>query len=329
MGTVYSGTNARYLQPGLAIKIAYEVMQKNLYWLDILPKMRTDTGSFIYNYRSFNISNDAKKETAPMKVEGAKFARLDMSRPVTAGALTESVGFEMAIDRKGIQNPDSGVATITRTMEYLGYVLTEQANTSALSTMQSGATTSFTKFSPPAVWSNTSAAQPVQDLKDLASDMTQEGYPQRLTDAFVNKTNWDELNDYLLNVDIGDVKQREMFGTPAMGYDDAIVIPAAGGVRVHNTFSNITEGAIMGIDSRPGLVGAELHYYIDPEFATVQTSYQAIENGRTVTKSTNNPGIHFHTYMEDDTHDVILQMWQDKKVVVTQDDGIFYSSSGI
>ena len=326
MGGTYSGTNARYLQPGLAIKLAYEQMQNNLYWLDILPTIETKTGSFIYNYRSFNYSGDARKETAPLKSPSARFARVEMSRPLTASDLTESTGFEIALDRKSVQNPDSGASTVVRAIQTLGYWICEQRNIKNLEQMIAGANTSFTDFAPSDPWSDTSAATPVQDLVDFSSDMIKEGYPQRFTDAFVNKENWNELNKYLLNVDIGDVKQRAMFGEPAMSWDDAIRIPAAGGVMVHNAFSNITEGYILGIDARPGLVGAETHYYIDPDFSTQKTSYTTVVDGRTVTKQANNPGIHFHQYMEDDTHDIIIQMWQDAKTVVTQDEGISYGS---
>ena len=326
MGGTYSGTNARYLQPGLAIKLAYEQLQKNLYWLDILPTMETKTGSFIYNYRNFNYSGDAKKETAPLKSQSSRFTRVEMSRPLTASDLTESVGFEMALDRKSIQNPDYGPSTAVRAIQTLGYWISEQRNTANLQSMIDGANTSFTNFSPANEWSDTSAATPVQDLVDLASDFIKEGYPQRMTDVFLNKTNWDELNKYLINVDIGDIKQRALFGEPSMSWDDAITVPVAGGAKAHNVFSNITEGYILAIDARPGLVGAETHYYIDPEFSMQRTSYTTVVNGQTVTKPANNPGIHFHQYMEDDTHNIIVQMWQDAKTVVTQDEGISYGS---
>ena len=326
MGGTYSGTNSRYLQPGIAVKIAYEQMQKNLYWLNILPKMRTTTGSFVYNYRNFNYSSDPKKQWAPLKDESSRFARLDMSRPLTASDITQSTGFEMALDRKAIQNPDSGVATITRAIEYMGYVISEQRNNEIIDALIAGANTSFTRFAPAEEWSNISAAKPVQDIRNLASDYIKEGYPQRLTDVFINKINWDELNEYLLSVDIGDVKQRAMYGVPSAVWDDAVVIPAAGNVQVHNVFSNITEGYILGLDSRMGMMGAEMHYYVDPGFTTQSTSYKTVVNGQEISKPTDNPGIHFHQYMEDDTHDIILQMWQDAKTVVTQDEGIAYGS---
>ena len=326
MGGTYSGTNSRYLQPGLAIKIAYEQMEKNLYWLDIIPAMKTDTGSFTYNYKNYNKSSDSKKETAPLKDEGARFTRVEASRALTGSALTESRGFEYALDQKAIQNPDLGVSSIIKAFNTLSYWLCEQRNALNVQELIAGANTSFTRFSPDAEWSDTSSAKPVQDLRDLASDFVKEGYPQRLTDVFVNKVNWDELNEYLLSVDIGDVKQRAMYGVPSAVWDDAVVVPAAGNVQVHNVFSNITEGNILGLDTRMDMLGAEMHYYINNQFSTYETSYTTIVNGNKVTKRAKNPGIHMHQYMEDDTHDIIIQMWQDAKTVVTQDEGISYGS---
>lgn len=314
-----TGTNDRYLKKEVAIPLAYEIMEPSLIWGNFVRKVKEDTNAFLYRYDSTNKSSDSKKKTPPIHLLGGQFPEIDKSRKVTASALIEAQGFSMRLPRNVVREK-TGRSEIMEAYETAGFWLAEIVNTNILSAMTTGATTSFTAFSPDATWDDATAA-PITDLRHLAQDMDREGYPFRLTDVFLNKAGWYELGDYLTSVDITELKQLKMYGMPEIG-KDVISVPMIG--DVHKVMSGMTDGYLLGLDrNNPG---AELHYYNDPKYAVPTISYKTKVDGKQTRLSVPNMGFNFSQYEEDDTHDTVLQFWVENKTVVKKPLGILYGS---
>lgn len=317
----------RYLQPGFAIRKVYEIVEPNLIFGDYVSgPVQEDKASFLYMYDDVGISGDTKKQTAPRFEVGADLPRLDFSVPSTAAAITEAKGFEIAIPRALVRDGIAGEAAIDRVMRRAGYILAEQINTVILAAMTGGATGATTVFDASVaangVWSGVDAA-PVTDLMALAQDMDVEGYPYRTSDVFVNKAGFYELKEYLNFVDGDQFSDQRVTGT--MINRDTIYVKQAD-VTVHKVMSGMTDSYVLGLDMlNPG---GELHVYNDPMFSVgaPTISYKTIENGKSVTKSAPNVGVHFYSYMEEDTKNSVLQYWFENKTAITQPLALQYSS---
>ena len=316
-----SGTNDRFLNMGVAIREVYAKVEPNLIFNDWLEgPVQEDKAAFIYLYDSENTSSDSKKQTAPRFVVGADLPRIDFSVPSTASAITEAKGFEVALPRAIVRDGVAGRNAILRTYQKAGFILAEQMNTAALSAITAGATTPT--WTPTAVWSDDTAT-PVKDLMDFAKVFDQEGYPYKFTDGFVNKDGFYELKEYLNFLDGTQFNDQRPVGT--MIDRDTIYVKQAD-ATIHKVMSGMTDSYLLGMDKNN--LGAEMHTYSDPSFAMTgaSVSYPTIENGKTVTKSAPNLGLHFYSYMEDDTKDTIMQFWFENKVVVTQALALQYDS---
>ena len=311
-----SGTNDRFLRKEVAIRLAYERMEPDLVWTNFLPTIQEQTNAFMYMYDSTGKSADTKKEKPARYTQGGAFPELDRSRKITASELTKSNGFSMRVGREVVRSASTGVNEIMDCYNYAGYWLAEYINTSIITALIAGATTPT--WTPTAVWSDATAT-PVEDLRLLKYCMRREGYPFRLTDAFVHIDNFKEYEGYLVNFPMT-IGQQSLFGLP--DGTDAIKTPI--GATLRGLDSGITEGGILGVDvNNPA---GEIHYYNDPAYTMATFSYKTMENGSPITKSVDNIGIHFKQYEESDTHDTIMQFWIENKVVVTKPYGILYDT---
>lgn len=315
-----SGTNDRYLKKTVALPVIFKIMEPNLIWTDRVPAVGSSTRAVQYKYDTYSKSSDPKKETAPIHAESAKFPELDKTRMSSGAALTIGRGFSMRVDRDAVTQVD-GANEITEAYETAGFWLAEYINTNILSALTGGATTPT--WTPTAEWSGaTATATPVDDLIKLGAEMDREGYPFRMTDIFVDKTNWYELKSYLTSIDIGDFKQKTMYGVPEIT-QDRIHVPVVG-ADVHKVMSGLTHGYVLAIDANNP--AATTHYYNDPKYSTATVSYETMVDGKPVRKTVNNIGIHFNQYEENDTHDTILQFWVDNVTVVKKPYGLLYDN---
>ncbi len=316
-----SGTVDTYLQKDVALPLVYEVMEPNLIWPELLRQVPETTNAFMYQYDSAGKSGDSKKQTPPMRTGGAKFPRLDRSRRTVASGLLQQNGFEVAIPRAVIRNEQNGVSEIAEAYKTAGYWMAEWINTNVLAALVAGGTDLSTDFTPTAVWS-AAGATPVDDLIRFASNMDREGYPFRLTDVFVNKAEWYELKAYLTSIDIDIMKQRASYGMPEITKDN-IFVPVVDS-NIHKVMSGMTDSRIIGIDAKNP--AAEIHYYNDPEFSTVDVTYDTVIDSQPTSVTVPNLGIHFYQYEEDDSHDTIIQFWVENKTVVNKPFGIIYDT---
>ena len=311
-----SGTNDRFLQKDVALRMVYPKVEPNLVWLDYFTPIQEDHSAFLYMTDTSGVSGDSKKKKATTYEDGASFPEIDFSQPSALASATESSGFSLRLPRKVIREK-SGIAPITDYYQRAGFLLAESMNTKILSTLTGGATTPT--WTPTATW-DLATADPVGDIISLSEQMERSGYPFRLTDCFIPKSNWYEL---AARITAKDSSANGMLGVGAQITGDIITMPYTG-VRMNKVVSGMTEGYCLGLDKNNP--AAEMHYFIDPAYSSATVTYKTIENNQQVTKTKPNLGIHFKQYEEEDTHDTIMQFWYDFKPVVTQAYGLLYDN---
>jgi hypothetical protein len=317
-----TGTNDRFLQKGVALRTVYEVAEPNLIVSEFLGgPIPEDRKAFPYLYDSYGAANDPKAQEPAAVVGGAELPRIDFSDPTTDAGVIKKKGFEFAIPRDVLNDNRLGKQIISRDMKKAGYLIAQQINTAQLAAMTSGATTPT--WTPTAEWSDDDAT-PVADLIDFVDQMDTEGkYSCNVTDVFMNNNGFNELKKFLTFFD-GDQISRDAPRGEMVNRDTVYV--GAADVTVHRMKTGMKDGYILGVDKNNP--GAEIHYYTDPDFAmTGETiDYKVTVDGKPTRKQINNAGIHFYTYMEDDSKDQILQFWYEQATVVTQSAALLYDT---
>lgn len=311
-----------FLQPGVAIRKVYEVLEPNLKFADwVEGPVSEDKAAFTYMYDDDGTSGDALKQTAPLHIVGADLPRIDFGVPSSAAGITSAKGFEVAIPRNIVREGIAGENAIKRTFRKAGYILAQQMDTAILAALVAGADTP--DWTPDNTWDN-AAATPVKDLMDLQQDFDQkdDGYPYALSDVFLNKDGFYELKEYLNFLDGGQFNDQRPIGK--MINRDTIYVKQAD-VTVHRT-TGMSDGYVLGMDANN--LGGEMHVFNDPMFSLSgkRVKYPTIENGKKVVKTAPNFGLHFYTYMEKDTKQQILQFWYEAKTVVIQSKSLTYDS---
>lgn len=315
---------ADYLQPGVAIRRIYEVLEPNLKFADFVDgPISEDKASFLYMYDDEGTSADTKKQTAPLHIVGGDLPRIDFGVPSAGYGITKAKGFEVAIPRNIIREGVAGENAIARTYRKAGYILAQQMDTAILTAMTGGAGADTTVFDAGvSVWSGD--ATPVTDLMNLAQDfdIKDDGYNYNLTKVFVNKAGFYELKEYLNFLDGRQFDDQRPVGK--MINRDTIYVKQAD-LMVHRT-TGLTDSYVLGLDEMNK--GAEMHTFSDPMFSIPGTKvkYPTIVDGKKTVKSAPNFGLHFYTYMEKDTKQQILQFWFEANTVVTQSKALVYAS---
>jgi len=313
------GTTDFYLRQGTALRLLYEKAEPYLWATQFVRPVKDDKDAFTYSYDGTGKASDSKRETPAHASIGGDFPEVDMSRPNYTTGMTESRGMQVRIKRKTIRDEPKGISEIQRAYEFAGYWMAYWLHTDIITVITGGATTPT--WAPTATWDDASAT-PVDDLVALEEQMEREGYTYALTDVLVHKTNWYELKKYLTGVDIDGTKQRDLYGVPVV-LKDRMRIPVID-ADVVKCKSGLSEGYALGLDRNNPC--AELHYYIDPKFSTVNVQYDTVVDGQRKRVTADNLGFHFDTWEERSSHDQILRFWIEDKVVVTEPYAALYDS---
>ncbi len=320
-----SGTNDRYLKTDVALPIIREIAEPYLWAYDLVTPVPEDRLAFMYLYDDTGMSSDSKKEKPPEHKIGAKFPEVDVGRISSGADVISERGFQMRIPDSVLNDPVLGGTELSRLFKTAGFWFAEIDNSSILSNLKSGANTTTSYFSPGNTW-DSSSATPVTDIVDFKHDMTTEGKPFRMNQVFIDNENFYEMSEHLINADIDGAKQQRIMGMPTMG-EDYIDVPVFG--RVSGVESGMTEGSIMGVDTRNPV--GEMHYYNNPKYSVPSFSYTTNNpaTGAVEEITIPNMGYNFYQYHEDDTHDTVMQFWVTNDTIVKDSYGVLYASSGI
>lgn len=317
-----SGTNDRWLTADYALRTVYPKAEPYLWWLDMFPKIGEDQPTFMYESDTTGAAGDPKKKKPAMQRVGGKFPEIDFTNPSVLPGIVEAKGFSYRIQADLLRGPPNAIRNLyVKTYNKAGYWIAEALNSEILTAMKAGATTPT--WDPTAAWSETTA-DPSGDLIRLEGQMIRGGYPFRLNQTYVNKTNWIELKERLASVDSSG--NARAIWNAIQNPDPQTIVEPYSGVPVTYLHSDITEGYILGIDKNNPAV--EIHYYNDPEFTVPSIRYPVNGNTDTATSwnTVKNFGLGFFSYKENPTHDLIMQFKYDFTPIVTQAYGILYDN---
>jgi len=322
MGEVH-GTYDRFLKAGTALGLTYKIAETHLRFMQYAVPVPEKGKAFLYRYDGTGASSDANKPTGlPLAIIGSDLPEINIGRGSYGADVTLKRGFSMRIPHDIIREDPTGLSEIMRAYNTAGYWMAYIINNEWLVAAKAGAGSTST-FSPSAVWSSDEAT-PIKDLVAFQKDMRRAGYPYRLTDVFLEDTNFYELRQYLLGVDVEFLKMQNLMGVPTVDQDN-IFVPTVG--EVHAVISGLDEGAILGMDRNNPAV--ELHYYNDPKFSIPEVKYETIVGGAKQIVTAPNYGMHYNVYEEDKSHDTVMQFWFEGKFSVAESYGLLYASSGV
>ncbi|MFA4971955.1 MAG: hypothetical protein WC683_05030 [bacterium] len=301
MSIQISGTNARFLQTPVVLSEIRRVMEPYLKFTEMVPFVDSGGLPVVYGIKNSK-SADAMKQKPRMTAPSSHFPEVQITRMTKATAITTVEGLSIRLDESALRLP-AGRDMIMDGFNSAAYWIAENLNTTIYATLDAGSTDAG--MTPTGQWS-AAGATPIKDALAFKNGFIREGYPYRLTDAFIDSTNFGELEGFLVGSEIPSYREAAL-NTPLQ---DAIVLPIEGKPIFHRLLSGITHGDIMGLDRRnPGYA---VYYHNDPNFGTPQSiSYETVEKGVTTVKTVPNFGLSTHQYVEDDTHDTIVQIWVD------------------
>jgi hypothetical protein len=318
--TQITGTNARFLTKETILSQVFKIMEPDLTFLPMLPKMSAEgSRSITYKSDETNMSSDPGKMKSRIHTVSAKFPEVKIARMTRASALLNEEGISVRIDRDAM-NQVQGIDEIARAYSAMGFWAAEYLNTYIAETLVAGATTPT--WTPHAVWSADDAT-PVEDLRLLKYQMRREGYPYKMTNVYVAQDNYAELEGYLTSADISESKQTKMFGTPTG--DLSCYIPIAG-ATVTGMVSGMSEGSVLALDNRNP--AGTIFYNNDPSFSSPSVSYNVTNpvSGTVETRTVPNFGLNTFQYVEDESHDTVIQMWFDQTCVIKEPYAALYDT---
>lgn len=315
--TQISGTNARFLQTPVVLSEIMRIMEPDLKFIDKIPAVDTKGLPVVYGIKNSR-SADTQKQKPRMQTPSSKFAEVQISRLTKDTAITKSEGLSLRFDKSALDLP-AGADMIMDGFSTVGYWLAEYMNTEIYTAIRAGGTDAG--ITPASIWSTTATATPIIDMMAFKNAFKREGYPYRLTDAFVHATSLNEMEGFLISSELPQYRDA-VINSPLQ---DQIVLPLEGRPTLHGCFSGVTDGDILGLDKNHP--AASLFYQNDPKFSTPPTVvYETIVAGQITTKSVPNFGLSTYQFFEDDTHDTVVQIWMDFVVKVKDAYGIIFDN---
>jgi len=142
------------------------------------------------------------------------------------------------------------------------------------------------------------------------ADMEQDEYPYELTDVYLHKDNYDELLKYLMTLDVVKGERETIWGMP--NFKTPTVDMPVLGMKAHRMRRGTIEGSVLGLDAR--FSPATFYYARNPKYP------QAEENAL---------GFHLNTYVDNDTHDTVFQLWLEYAILVKEPYAGIYAATGV
>lgn len=314
--------NEEFLTKKFIIPKMYEIMNPLLAWTDIFPMVKATAPVVAYKQETVSDSTDTKKAKPKLMTTSGQWTYVSISQFTQKAATLNKKGFAIKIDQDALDYVE-GVDEIQRAFRKTGFWIAEDYNDRIAAEISANGTALASNWAPPNVWSDSNAT-PIADLEDLEDCFIREGYPYRLTDVYIHKTNFKELKKYLTSLDINQYKQENLYGTPNNGNRDSLEIPVVG-ATVHRMLSGVTEGSIVALDrNNPGIT---IFYNQSPKYSAMSGNYTTFQNGQQVSK-TLSYGFNYNKYFNDETHETIIQLWYDnapttiEPYAIATDDGI-------
>lgn len=307
-----SAPNEEFLTKKFVVPYMFEIMNPLLAWTDMFPMVQSTAPVVGYKQETVSDSSDTKKQKPKLKTTTGQWTYVNISQFTMKSAILNKKGFAIKIDPDALDYTE-GVDEIQRAFRKTAFWIAEDFNDRISDEISASATALSTDWTPTAVWS-ADTANPIADLEELEDAFIREGYPYRLTDVYVHKTNFKEFKKYLTSIDIGDFKQQNLYGVPNNGKMDSIDVPVVG-ATVHRLLSGVSEGSIIAMDrNNPGLT---VFYNPSRRYSILNGNYNTIANGQKISK-TLAYGFNYNRYTDQETHEEVIQLWYDNVPVMLE-----------
>lgn len=300
--------NDEFLEKTFVEKEIFELIEPRLYFLEFFPKVQSDSKAVSYKYEDTSAASDTKRRKPRDLTPGAKYAKVTISNLKVGSAILTDEGAEIRIDSDARRYTE-GLDEIDRAYKRAAYYLAHSINAKIFSAIIANVTTSTTVFNPAVEWSDP-AAKPIEDLINIAEDLDQEEYLYELTDVYVHRNEYYDLVRHLTFLDVGSEKQKEIFGKPNI--KNAITIPVLDDAIVHNLKSTITTQDILVFD-RNNPAGTYF-YSVNPEYQTDET---------------NDIGFHVNKYHDEETHELVFQLWVESSIAVKEPKAAIFNDGSV
>jgi hypothetical protein len=289
-----------------------EKIDQALEWMNFLPRTFADSESITGNKDTYTADNDPRKRMPPLRGAGSKFVKIGISELEEVSAIMADRGFEFSISERTLRyqyNIDEGTRTLNRAARWLASFINTQVISSMVDANEgvtrSAATQKFYDRTVVA-WSD-EGSNPIEDMLLMTDDMENLGIGYSPTDWFVYKTNFSELRNRLITLDVDLPQKERIFGVPE-AKADTIFIPALGGT-VHKVNYGLIEGDILAIDR--GMSPGTYYYGTNPRYAPAIEATN--EDGKLIK---NDYGLHSHKFFRDESHEDVVQLWVENAIMI-------------
>ena len=300
-GLQVSADSDRYVRREFVESKIMTYLEDNLIGLNLIPKIKADARAYVYLQEQSSMGASTAKKDPKTVTASSEFPEVQITRMESKAGMLNKKGFQISLDRDSITQNNTD--DLDRAYKNLAFWLASDLNTEVFSTIYGGATADGVSH---ADWS-TASTNPIDELRQVKNAMKRSGYPYRASDVYLNDTQWEELEAYLMFTDYTDTKQSRLFGWPTVN-GDSMNIPGLG-LDVTRVDTGISAGTLLCLDrNNPA---ATMYYNIDPKFGSLTIPYETMENGQKVMKSTTNFGLQINSFFEDKTRLQVIQAWFD------------------
>jgi hypothetical protein len=306
-----SGPNAQFLRKTFIVSKVFELMDPYLVFSGMFPAVPVDARAVITTKDNYSNSSDPLKVWPTRLTESADWPNVNISPIVQDSAMLQKHGLQMKVGEDLLKTA-SDRTVIMKQIQRVAFWMAQFMNSNIGTTLISDGTALAGNWTPTAAWDQ-SNADPVRDLVTFKRSMRRSDKPFACTDIYVNTSEYNDLELFLIDVN-ADAAKRAQIGQTTVG-EDAIYIPALRGT-VHRVDDGIDSGSIVGLDQINSC--GTYYYYNDSRYGSQSVSYTVVQEGKKVQKTVPGFGLNTHQYFDDKTHEIVTQFWFDGIFVVEE-----------
>jgi len=306
-----TGPNALFLRKHFLVRKLFEQMESNLVFTGKFNAQPIDSRSVILTKEPTNKGSDPKKVWPAKLTESADWPGVTISPIYQESAMLQKYGFELRVGEDLLKLTE-GKQQIMRAIDRTGFWMAQFREAKIAENLIADGTALGGDWEPSADWSDPLNANYFQDLIKFKRLMRKPNKSFEVTDIYLNTTDYNDLELWVLDVN-ADPEKRRQIGTTTVG-ENSLFIPALKST-VHRIDEGVEAGRILGIDGRNNF--ATYYYYNDPGYGTKSVTFNTKEGQKTVPGL----GLNIYQYFDNDQMEIVNKLWFDFVFAVEDKDG--------
>lgn len=306
-----TGPNALFLRKRFFVQKIFEQMETNLRFTGMFNAQPIDSRSVILTKEPTNKGSDTKKVWPAKLTESADWPGVTISTMYQESAMLQKYGFELRIGEDLLKLTE-GKQQIIRAMDRVSFWMAQFREAKIAQNLIADGTDLDATWAPTADWSDSTNATYFQDLIKFKRLMRKPNKSFECTDIFLNTTDYNDLELWVLDVN-ADPEKRRQIGNTTVG-ESSLFIPALK-ATVHRLDEGVDAGTILGIDAKNNF--ATYYYYNDPNYGSKSVTFNTREGQKTVPGL----GLNVHQYFDDNKMEIVNKLWFDFVFAVEDADG--------